>query len=261
MSDSWTNRLAVTRHGDGDAVVFLHGEDGLLFSEDLISRLAEHFTVHCPIAPGWSDHDLDSQQKSIGDLSYLYLDMLEGSFNSPVPVIGVSLGAWLALEICVKRRDVASRLGLVSPVGVGTSTDRSLDFVDIYAVSPAGVDQALYSAHGSRTRSDRAQDLDQDDLVRLARAEQSVAYYCWEPYFHNPQLAGLLHRVQLPTCVIYGTADRFVSDPSYHHKIGALLGENAQTCAIDGGGHRVFEESPEQVANALLQFFTLDASA
>jgi pimeloyl-ACP methyl ester carboxylesterase len=261
MNDPWTERLELKRFGHGEELVFLHGEDGLLFCEDLISALAEKFTVCCPIAPGWSDYDLSFQQRSISDLSYLYLDMFEANFEAPVPVVGVSLGAWLALEIGVKRRDVISRLGLVSPVGVGVRQDRGLDFVDIYAISPAALDSALYSRRGVRTRSDRALNLNEGELLQLARAEQSVAYYCWEPYFRNPQLAGLLHRIQRPACIIYGVEDRFVADPEYYAKLGVLLADSTQNHAVEEAGHRVEEEAPDAVADYLLRFLAAGEEA
>lgn len=261
MNTSWSDRLEVEVIGQGPPLVFLHGEDGLLFCNDLIEALAREHTVHCPVAPGWSEHDLGPQQRSVDDLSYLYLDMLESRFDEPVPLVGVSLGAWLALEIGVKRRDVASALCLVSPIGVGVRDDRALDFVDLYAISPSQVDEVLYSAPGVRTRSDRAQELGSDDLLRLARAEQSLAYYAWEPYLRNPQLAGRLHRIKLPMCLVYGTADGLVTDPAYYAKLADLLGPSVSSTAVDGGGHRVFEESPKDVARVVLEFLGAGVTA
>ena len=70
----------------------------------------------------------------------------------------------------------------------------------------------------------------------MARNREATAQYVWEPYFHNPKLRRRLRRVAVPTLLLWGADDRFVT-PDYY---GA-----AYRAAIPGA------RSPEQArANA-----------
>ena len=59
-------------------------------------------------------------------------------------------------------------------------------------------------------------------LEELARERQMLAHYGWRPYLHNPGLKRWLHRVDLPTLVVWGEADRF-AQPSYGQSLAAAL--------------------------------------
>ena len=48
----------------------------------------------------------------------------------------------------------------------------------------------------------------------MARNAESFARFCWEPYMHNPKLRHRLHRIKVPTLLIWGENDGIVT-PQY----------------------------------------------
>jgi pimeloyl-ACP methyl ester carboxylesterase len=231
--------------GEGPPALFLHGEDGLLFAEPFLDRLAERFTVSAPLHPGWGTARAP-HVRTLDDVAYGYLDLLE-SFDAPVVLIGASIGGWLAAEIATKNQTNVAALVLVAPVGIKTGGREDRAFVDIWATDPAALRDALYAEPG---RAPSLAGLSDEQFVSLATAQEAVTRYGWEPYLHNPALPSRLHRITVPTLVVSGSADRFVLEDRYFDRFAAFVGDNARTAVLDAG-HRVEEEAPDALAEAI----------
>src|SRR5262245_37630873 len=80
--------VEVVRAGAGPTVLFLHGEDGLLFDGALRERLAERFDVVAPSHPGWGATSRPAHVTTIDDLAYVYLDLIR-DLDGPVVLVGV----------------------------------------------------------------------------------------------------------------------------------------------------------------------------
>ena len=78
----------------------------------------------------------------------------------------------------------------------------------------------------------------------IARNREATALYAWEPYFHNPKLRQRLHRVALPTLLVWGASDRFVT-PDYYGTAYRDAIPGAQFTVIDQAGHWPQVEQPE----------------
>src|SRR5258708_5339769 len=48
-------------------------------------------------------------------------------------------------------------------------------------------------------------------LEIVARNSESFARFCWEPYMPNPKLKHRLHRIQVPTLLVWGKNDGIVT--------------------------------------------------
>lgn len=240
--------LRVNRTGAGNDVLFLHGEDALLRSERFLVALGDHADVLAPLAPGWGS-PRPAHVRSIGDLAYMYLDVIE-SLDRPPVLVGASLGAWLAAEIAVRSdRDLAG-LVLVAPVGIKTGGRRTRTFVDLWATGDRDLAAALYA---DPSAAPTLADLDDEQLFELATAQEAVARFAWEPYLHNPQLLHRLHRIDVATLIVVGTHDRFVLDGSYGETYAAAIGPNASVTRLPGG-HRLEEEAPDELAETIAGF-------
>ena len=242
--------LDVTSLGSGPPLVFLHGEDGLLFNRPLLDRLAERFTVLAPAHPGWGGSPRPPAVTTIDDIAYLYLDFL-AALASPVTVVGVSVGAWIAAEAATMNTTNIAALVLAAPVGIKLGGREDRAFVDLYAVSQAEIAHALY---GDTSRAKDLKSLDDDGFLELAKAEEAVARYVWQPYMHNPKLPHRLHRIDVPTLVVGGDADRFVLEDGYVNAWAELIGDNASAVTIGGAGHRLDEEAPDELARLVHEF-------
>lgn len=255
---SVVQRLAERRLGSGSPLVVLHGEDGLVFSEPFLEAAAAHHTVLAPSHPGWGAAPRTQDLTSIDDLSYVYLDYLEAITDEPVPVVGMSIGAWIAAEVAIKDASRIGLLVLVSPVGIKVSGRTTRDFLDIYAVSREKVATANY---GSGPRPDLLQ-LDEAAFEQLALAQETTARLCWRPYLHDSKLAARLSRIDVPTLIVWGAEDGLVLDPeTYYRAYAAAIGDNASTLCIPGVAHRIEEQAPERLVEAIADFTASVASA
>ena len=83
----------------------------------------------------------------------------------------------------------------------------------IFALHPDEVLQLQYR-DPARAGLDPAA-LSDDQLTVIARNREATALYGWEPYFHNPKLRQRLHRIAVPTLLLWGADDRFVTADYY----------------------------------------------
>ncbi|HEX3947206.1 MAG TPA: alpha/beta fold hydrolase [Acidimicrobiales bacterium] len=249
--------LEERRLGHGSPLVYLHGEDGLLFSSPLLGSLAERFEVRAPVHPGWGRSERPKHLRTVEDLSYLYLDYLEATLERPAPMVAASFGAWLAASTATKSTSLISALVLICPVGIKVSDHQTRDFVDTYAIGHQEVDRAYY---GDGPRPDLTA-LAPGDFEDLAQAQEAMARFGFKPYLHDPGLVHRLHRIDVPTLVLWGADDLFVQDPAAYAKAyGEAIGDNARTRELPGG-HRLEEQAPAAVAEAVADFLGASAPA
>jgi pimeloyl-ACP methyl ester carboxylesterase len=237
----------------GPRVLFLHGMDGLLFSEPFLSELGRSASVVAPEHPGWGEERRADHLRSVDDLAYPYLDLIEqltAEDRRPVHLVGVSLGAWLAAEIATKScRDLASVV-LAAPIGVRTGAPTQRRYLDLYASAPDVVQAAMY---GDGANGPDLARLSDPQFEQLARAQEATAFFAWEPYMHSPGLVERLHRIAVPTLLVRGEQDGFVFDD---HAVSTLAEHlpDAETVRLPGYGHRLEELAPEGLAAAVAGF-------
>jgi pimeloyl-ACP methyl ester carboxylesterase len=95
------------------------------------------------------------------------------------------------------------------------------------------------------------------EVRAVARNREATARYGWSPYMHDPKLKQRLHRIRVPTLVLWGTADRIVSQPYGQAYCAAIPGARFQE--IERAGHFPHLEQPDEFARRILAF--VDATA
>ncbi len=245
--------LVVHRTGRGPTVVFVHGDDGLLFAAPLLGQLARHADVHAPVLPGWGELPRPEHVTGVDDLAVVLLDLLDvlagdGLLDDGVVLVGVSVGAWVVAEALVRDQHRVRGALLVSPVGIKVRGPRDRDLLDLYAVPAVEVERAMY-AHAPVI--DRAY-LNDAEMLELARAQDAVARFTWQPYFHDPKLRGRLGRVRVPVTIVHGELDGFVYDPAeFYGAYAASFGGDVRVVPVPRAARRVDEERPDVVADEL----------
>ncbi len=238
-------RLDVRRYGAGSPVVVLHGEYGVTFAEEFLEQLGAHNEVFVPHHPAWAGSSRPTHVETTRDIALVQQEFVEG-FGTPVPLIGLSFGGWVAAEVAATCPGLISSLVLVSPIGIKVGGREDRDFVDIY-VTASDQRRALLS-------STTGPPMDAATALEIAKAEEAVARYCWSPYMHDPGLRHRLRRITAPTLVLSGSNDRFVIRPDYFETYAQLIGGGATHRQIDGAGHSVEEENPEAVVTLVNDF-------
>lgn len=244
-------KLPVVERGQGRPIVWLHGEEGLDPTVPFLDRLGAHGRVLAPSHP-WFGRSPDAGTiDTVDDLAYLYLDLLAERDQRDVVLIGSSLGGWVAAEMAVKCTDRLAGLVLVAPVGIKVSDRETRDIPDVFALHPDEVARLQY-ADPARAAVDYTA-LSEDELTVIARNRQATALYGWEPYFHNPKLRQRLHRVRVPTLLVWGADDRFVTAGSYGAAYRAAI-PGARLDTIERAGHFPHLEAPEALVEHVRRF-------
>src|SRR5262245_28274815 len=244
-------RLEVVERGPGRPLLWLHGEEGFDTEAPFLGRLAECGRVIAPTHPGFG-HSPDADGiDTIDDLSYLYLDLLAEREARDAVVIGASLGGWIAASLAVKSTARLSRLVLVAPVGIKVGDRETRDIPDIWALGP---DEVLRLTWADPTRA--AVDyttLPEERVTAIVRDREATALYGWEPYLHDPKLKGRLHRIDVPTLLLWGADDRFVT-PEYYGAAYRALIPGARLETIAGVGHFPHLERPDAFVERVAAF-------
>src|SRR4051794_34895209 len=85
--------------GDGPPLLFLHGGDYVLQNRPFLDRLAQRFRVVAPRHPGFGSSPRPAWFRTIHDIAYLYLDLIDRLALDRPLVVGSSLGGSVALEM------------------------------------------------------------------------------------------------------------------------------------------------------------------
>jgi pimeloyl-ACP methyl ester carboxylesterase len=242
--------LEVLTNGEGPPLLFLHGGDYFAQHRDFFDRLARRWRVITPRHPGFGGSARPDSFRTVHDLAYLYLDLLDRQNLRDVTLVGSSLGGWIALEMCVRSVERVEHLVLIDALGVKFGDREERDIADIYAMPN---DELLRRTFFDPDRSapDYAR-LDDETLTLVARDRAATALYAWRPYMHNPGLRQWLHRVRVPTLVIWGEHDGIVA-PDYGEKLCRSL-PNGRFERVRETGHHPQIERPDAVADILEDF-------
>jgi pimeloyl-ACP methyl ester carboxylesterase len=236
-------------HGDGRPLLFLHGIDYFAEQIPFLYRLSEHFRVIAPRHPGFGATRRPAWMRTVGDIAYLYLDLLDRLALDDVLLVGSSFGGWVAMELAVRSTARLSGLALVDTLGLKFGGRDEAEITDIFTLSASEV-----VAHNFADPS-RAPDygaLDDAAIEEVARDREAAVLYGWRPFMHNPSLKHWLHRLRLPNLVIWGEKDRIVAPAYGAHLTQRLPG--ARFVPIANAGHYPQIEQPEKVAAAIETF-------
>lgn len=243
-------RIDMIERGSGRPLLFLHAENGIEPALPAIDELAKGARVIAPTHPGFGTSDLPKGMRSVDDLSYFYLDLLDELDLHDLTVVGVSLGAWIAAEIAVKSSARFAKLVMANAVGVKVGDRETRDIVDIFALTEKEFIEIAYSDPVRGTRDYKA--LPDAEVLAAARAREATARFAWNPYFHNPRLKTRLHRIHIPTLFLWGAQDRMLSE-GYGRAYAALV-PGARFELIDRAGHFPDHEQPKLFADKVLAF-------
>ena len=242
--------LGVSSAGVGRPLLFLHGGDYFTQHQGFLQILARRWRVLIPRHPGFGGSERPDWFRSVHDLAYLYLDLLDHHGLSDVVLVGSSFGGWLALEMCIRSVERISRLALIDTLGVKFGGREQRDIADIYALPADEVLQRTFFAP-ERAAPDYSR-LDDAEAVSIASDRAATALYGWRPYMHDPGLRRWLHRVRVPTLVLWGQSDGIVPS-DYGERLCRSL-PDARFELILAAGHYPQIEQPEQVADAIERF-------
>jgi pimeloyl-ACP methyl ester carboxylesterase len=151
---------------------------------------------------------------------------------------GFSLGGWLAAEFAIRQPQRLRRLVLVAPAGLVVDTAPAPGLFEI-----APQELPTYLAHDPAAALryfPQAPDPAFD--ARLGREVGGFAKLIRNDPQGNPKLAHWLHRITMPTLVLWGANDRLRPTAQAQAWMAGLPDGHLQL--VPATGHLVFEETP-----------------
>jgi pimeloyl-ACP methyl ester carboxylesterase len=241
--------LEVDIVGDGRPLLFLHGEDYVAQNAPFVKALARCWRVVVPRHPGFGGTKRPAWFRSVHDIAYLYLDRMADWKLEDAVVVGSSFGGWVALEMAVRSTARIGGLVLMGSLGVKFSGREERDITDLLALSADEVARHVFS---DPTLAPDYATMDEAELVKVAADREGAVLYGWRPYMHDPALIHWLHRVDVPSLVLWGDQDR-VAAPAYGEKLAAAI-PGARFRTIAGAGHYPHVEQTGSVVAAIEEF-------
>jgi len=232
--------------GQGKPLLFLHGIDYFAQQKPFLDRLAKKFQVVAPRHPGFGASARPAWMRTVGDIAYFYLDLIDRLALDDVTLVGSSFGGWVAMELAVRSTARLSGLVLIDALGVKFGGRDEVEITDIYALSAA---EAVAHAFADPSRAPDYAALDDAAVEEVARDREAAVMYGWRPYMHNPSLKHWLHRIKIPNLVIWGERDRIVAPAYGAHLTQRLPG--ARFIPIADAGHYPQIEQPDAVIKAI----------
>src|SRR5262249_51286920 len=111
-------RIRLMRGGVGPPLLFLHGGGGVGIWLPCIAQLAKKFDVILPELPGFGASDPPRWLDTIDFFANFYLVFLDQLGLSGVPLVGSSLGGWIAAALAVRNATRLASLTLIGAAGI-----------------------------------------------------------------------------------------------------------------------------------------------
>jgi len=240
-------RIRLMRGGTGEPLVYLHGASGASWLS-FLGKLTQNFDVIAPEHPGFGESDTPDWLDNIHDLAYFYLDVLDELKLKNVHLVGNSLGGWIAAELAVRSTARLASLTLCDAAGLYVPGAKQTD--SFMMSEEQRLREFFYDPKKAEDMVARVMHPDREDMVLKNRA--TVAKISWQPRSHDPHLGKWLHRIDVPTLVIWGDHDR--AFPKEHALAFQQAIPGAKLVIIPKCGHVPQIEKPDEFVAALESF-------
>ena len=225
---------AVFTAGDGPPLVFFHG-GGTATGFDPLLPLADRARLIVPHHPGFGASADDATIDSVQDYVLHYLDLFDALGLDEIALAGHSLGGLLAATLAIEQPKRVRRLVLASPFGLLVPGHETVniapvpeeEILDYLTVDPAVIAR-LPLPPTPAFLDDRAR-----ETVTRTRVQRGRTY--------EPKLERWLHRLTMPTLVLWGDADRLIPPGQASAWAGRI--PDAEITMLPGVGHLIFDES------------------
>ena len=231
-------RVRLMRGGAGAPVVILHGASGPAWLP-YMAKLAANYDVIAPEHPGFGESESPDWLDNIHDLAYYYLDFLEQLDLRNVHLVGISLGGWMAAELAVRNTERLASLTLSGAAGMYV---KGVEQIDTFLRTD---EQRLRDYFFDQKKADEmiARVLSPEQEDRALKHRTIVAKLTWQPRGHDPHLEKWLHRIDVPTLLIWGDHDRLF--PKEHAFAYQKLIPGSKAVIVPECGHVPQAEKPD----------------
>ena len=195
--------IGYVRGGSGPPLLFLHGAGGAATWTPWMAKLSASYDLIVPEHPGWGHSDMPEWFDNVHDLAYYYLDFMDALELENVHLVGNAIGGWIACEIGVRNTKHLETITLIAPAGLRVP---GIQRFDIFLASHEAHTRALFHDQAFADRI-LAIPLEGEHLDMHLKNRFATARVGWQPRLYDPHLAKWLHRIDIPTLVVWGEND------------------------------------------------------
>jgi pimeloyl-ACP methyl ester carboxylesterase len=233
--------------GRGPIVLLLHGWMNSLQSFDAIAAvLSEKYRVVRLDLPGFGGSEMPPKPWFVGDYAKFVADFCSKLNIEPTALIGHSLGGRIILKGFADGSLSAQKAVLIASAGVAErSTLRSWSFKAIAKAGRAATAIPPFTRLRAKLRT---------RLYAAANSDYNTAGAMTSTYLNviGENLAPLASLLKAPTLLIWGRDDK-TTPVSEGERLHALI-PDSKLDIVDGAGHFVHQEKPEEVARMISEF-------
>lgn len=240
-------KLHVQRAGRGEPLLFLHGAQGLSGSEPGLEALALEFDVITPDHPGFGRSDVSDIVDDVADLALFYLDLIDALGLDQVHLVGQCIGGWVALEMAIRSTARIRSLVLVSSAGIRI---KGVPRADMFVCSEDDLLKLLFAGNGAAWLKTWRATPELEDIYDRNRA--AAAKYSWSPRLCNPKLEHWLHRIDVPTHIVWGEHDQIIP-PAYAAALQDKI-KGSSVATLPDCAHLPHIEQPQAFADEVSRF-------
>ena len=241
--------IAMMRGGAGRPLLILHGAGGMGSWAPYMADLATRHDVIVPEHPGFGASDTPDWLDNIPDLANFYLDVLDQLDLQNVDLVGLSIGGWIAAELAVRNTRRLASLTLVAAAGIHV---KGVEQVDTFLRNDEQRIRDMF--HDPKPADEMLQHASRPELEDIHLKNRTItAKLIWQPRGYDPHLYKWLHRIDVPTLLVWGDSDRlFPKDYAFAYQ---RLIPGSKVAIIPNCGHLPQAEQRQAFVGALEGFF------
>jgi 3-oxoadipate enol-lactonase len=242
-------RIALTVHGDGPLVMFLHGIGGHRHHwREQVPIFATRFKAVAWDARGYGDSDDYQGPLDFASFTQDLLRVLDHFKAAKAHLVGLSMGGRIARNFALRYPERVNRLVLANttPGFDALTPEQVKKFVEERRNRTPESIKALLSKH--------ARPGAYDDLLASFKALRQPSYLKTLEASVSQDRAAPLEKIRVPTLVVTSDEDR-VYPPSIAREMVRRI-PGARLAVISGAGHLSNLEQPAQFNQVVLRFLS-----
>ncbi len=233
-----------------DQIVYLPGVAGHIEVSPALRQLeADGHDIVVPDLPGFNGNTGFTPPEDYLDWLAVVWDAVDAAGVTSAVVVGASVGGMLAAELAAMRPELVTKLVLLAPFGIADVDHLGFD---LYAVRGPDRMAHLFAKGVPDAFQHRFADKGEEEApVATYLAEIAAASLLWP--LGERKLRNRLHRITCPMLSVWGGQDELLP-PVLADAWNAA--PNASSQVIDGAGHLMEWDAPDEVAAAVRSFLS-----
>jgi pimeloyl-ACP methyl ester carboxylesterase len=254
--------------GEGPPLVLVHGTPMRSYLwRNVVPALAERHSVYVYDLLGYGESEKgEGQDVSIVAQARLLGELIEAWELDAPAIAGHDIGGGIGLRAHLLEGVSFSRIAVLDAVVLTpwlseprSTTWHVREYPDAYEAMPDHLFEAFFSAYLGETNSDLSQEAFEIYLAPWRGEEGRRAFVRQALQFeeqHTAEIEPRLGSIGVPVLVVWGEEDGWL-DPSQASRLQQEI-PSSNLRFIPRAGHFVQEDTPDEVAEALVGFFSGD---